>query len=179
MDRAGISIAPLPFARRRSAVPSFILPPLLFDEASDVGRARCLNRFPNALQITQELIHGSHGGGYDTLVVSTLFEVFSELANEGRRARSWGPLPLDESQDSVYRTPGDPSPLLWPFDQIRVLPLREFQRDPQVVHHIGRLNPGRIESAPFQVLEEEAGGPLKDVRRPYAPFSEVLFEGLE
>jgi hypothetical protein len=60
----------------------FILLPLFRDETGDVDWARSLNRFPDAMEITQELIHCGYGHWYEARAVATLLEVLFEPAHE-------------------------------------------------------------------------------------------------
>ena len=63
-------------------MPFLILLQLLFNEGRDVGRPCLLDWLPQAMQITQKLVHGCDAEGNAAGAISMLFEVLSELADQ-------------------------------------------------------------------------------------------------
>src|SRR5580693_8979167 len=128
------------------------------------------------MQVAEELVNGRHRRWDDSIAVLRFIEIRSEPADKKRWARSRRPFSLYETEDGTNRASPYAEPILRLLYQIRAMPFRQPECDPEIIFHIGRLHFVSIEVALFKVLDEQTGVPSKNVQLLYAPFYEIGFE---
>ena len=81
-----------------------------------------------------------------------------------------------ETEDCTDRASPYAEPIPRLLYQIRTMPFRQPECDPEILFHIAWLHFRGIEVALFKVLDEQTGVPSENVQLLYAPFYEIGFE---
>ena len=68
-----------------------------------------------------------------------------------------------ESEERINRAAPQPDPVARLVNQMRVLPFRAFESDPEIICHIRRLDVGGIEIAFRKVFDEKSRVPRIDM----------------